>query len=271
MPRYGVIGDVHGSAEALEEVLRVFDRRAVDELICVGDLVGFNAAGNEVAARLARSQAACVAGNHDRIALGLLDFGRCWYLVEHALGRTRQTLRDATREYLASLPLVREHGEDMLLFHGALDDVERYTRSRQDVQHNDELVRAGHPRARVCFYGHTHKAMVHAVGPDGRAERVAKDGIVELSDDGTRRWFVNPGSVDAARRDDSLARMAIYDESRGTVELLDVPYDKVASEERARADGYRVSVSVKLCHEAEVLARRTAGGLLRVARSALGR
>jgi len=268
MSRYGIVGDVHGSAEALEAVLRELDRASIDALLSVGDVVGFNAAGNEVAQRLADAGAIGVAGNHDRIALGALGTKRCWYQVEHALERTKRALHDTTREYLADLPLTHVHAGDLLLFHGAIDDCERYTRNRREIARNQQMIRQAHPDVRLCFYGHTHTPSVHAADDRGNVTLLAQSGTVAIRPGG-RLLFVNPGSVDAARRDDARARFAIYDEEAGTVTLSAVTYDKDASERRARREGYRVSVATRLKYDANLAARSAAGRVFRRVRRVL--
>ena len=39
--RTALISDIHGNLEALEKVLEDIDRRGVDEIICLGDIVGY--------------------------------------------------------------------------------------------------------------------------------------------------------------------------------------------------------------------------------------
>ena len=43
MAIYGVLGDIHGNREALEAALAEFDRLRVESLVCVGDIIGYNA------------------------------------------------------------------------------------------------------------------------------------------------------------------------------------------------------------------------------------
>ena len=55
-------------------------------------------------------------------------------------------------------------------------------------------------------------------------------------------YFVNPGSVDAARkRGHKLAECAILDTDASTLELLRLPYDAAAAEAKAAAFGYRIA------------------------------
>ena len=54
MALYGVLGDIHGNREALEAVLRALDARGVAQLLCVGDIVGYNADPDECVAHAAQ-------------------------------------------------------------------------------------------------------------------------------------------------------------------------------------------------------------------------
>ena len=54
-------------------------------------------------------------------------------------------------------------------------------------------------------------------------------------------YFVNPGSVDAARkREHKLAECAVFDSTAWTIEFLRVKYDATAAELKAAMFGYRM-------------------------------
>ena len=44
---YGILGDIHGNREALEATLERIDAIGVDRLLCVGDVIGYNADPDE--------------------------------------------------------------------------------------------------------------------------------------------------------------------------------------------------------------------------------
>jgi predicted phosphodiesterase len=71
MAVYGVIADVHGNREALRVALEYLEAEAVDRLVCLGDIVGYNADANECVNMVMRRHVECIAGNHDLIAIGL--------------------------------------------------------------------------------------------------------------------------------------------------------------------------------------------------------
>ena len=106
MARYGVLGDIHGNREALEAVLRELDARGVRQLLCVGDIVGYNADPDECVALVRSRRVATIAGNHDLISQRRLDFSRCSNIAEYALRRTRRTLGKEATAWLAGLPRI---------------------------------------------------------------------------------------------------------------------------------------------------------------------
>ncbi len=77
MALYGVLGDIHGNKEALAAVLEALHGRGVEQLLCVGDVVGYNADPDECALLLRAAGALSIAGNHDLIGTGRLGFERC--------------------------------------------------------------------------------------------------------------------------------------------------------------------------------------------------
>src|SRR5947209_12297820 len=77
--RLGLIADVHEAADLLREALEVFHRRAVDEVLFLGDLCCRNERLGESARLLTEAGVAGVWGNH--------DFGLCRDVDEAVRGR----------------------------------------------------------------------------------------------------------------------------------------------------------------------------------------
>ncbi len=238
MARYGVVGDVHGNKEALLAVLGLLDRCCVRKLLCVGDIVGFNADSDACIAILRERGVESVAGNHDLISIGQLGTDRCSDKAAYALKRTRVELTPAGAEFLGALPRTKVLDGRFVLMHAGVHDVEQYLRTRAQVSENAALLEAACPGARVCFFGHTHEQRVFAVGRGSVAE-IAAEGLVRLRPGPI--YFINPGSVDAARKADAkLAECAVFDSTAATVQFYRVPYDHEAAEAKARARGYRI-------------------------------
>ena len=238
MALHGVLGDIHGNREALAAVLAFCNRRGVARVLCVGDIVGYNADADACAALLRARGALAVAGNHDLISLGRLDFARCSQPAEHALRRTRKRLARHTADYLGALPPRRLVAEHILLVHGSVADVERRLATPAEALEDAALLRADFPGVRVCFYGHLHAQKAFEI--DGGAARELP-AAAELRLRPDRLHYVNPGSVDAARkRAPRLAECALFDDATQTLEFHRLAYDHDAAEAKAAAAGYRI-------------------------------
>ena len=68
--KIGVIGDIHGNLEALTAVIGALDAEHVDDIVCVGDVVGYGANPAECIRMVRGRASAVVAGNHDFGAVG---------------------------------------------------------------------------------------------------------------------------------------------------------------------------------------------------------
>jgi predicted phosphodiesterase len=241
MALYGVLGDIHGNLEALRAVLEAFDARGVDRILCVGDVVGYNADSDGCAELLRARQALTIAGNHDLIATGRLGFERCSNKARYSLSRTRKTLAPDTAAWLRTLPANRLVEDSIALVHGGVRDVQLYMTTRDHIRANAGLLQADFPGARVCFFGHSHAQKVY----DATGEELPLGAPLEPD----RVHFINAGSVDAQRkRGDRLAECALFDSGAWSVRFLRLPYDSASTESKAALGGYRIPPFVDLLY-----------------------
>jgi len=238
MAVYGVIADIHGNREALAAALEVLGRRGVERLACLGDIVGYNADPDECVEAVRARCAAIIAGNHDLIGIGRLDFSRCSNKAAYSLKRTRRTLASPSAEFLATLPATHVLEGSVVLVHGGVRDVQQYMTTPAHIRQNAQLLRADFPGARVCFFGHSHEQKVYEVDGDHVRELPAEEKVFL---DRRLLYFINPGSVDASRkRTRKLAECAVLDTGAWTIEFLRTPYDCAATEAKAAVFGYRI-------------------------------
>jgi predicted phosphodiesterase len=241
MALYGVLGDIHGNKEALGAALALLQARGAEQLLCVGDVVGYNADSDECALLLRACGALSIAGNHDLIGTGRLGFERCSNKARYSLERTRRTLAPRTAEWLRAQPPTRLIEGAIALVHGGVRDVQLYMRTPQHIRANAALLREDMPTARVCFFGHSHVQKLYEVAGEGVSEMEIADGGIALKRNDPFLYFVNPGSVDAQRkREHKLAECALFDSAAWRIEFLQVPYDAAATETKAAAGGYRI-------------------------------
>jgi predicted phosphodiesterase len=226
--RYGVIADVHANLHALDASLAFLSAQGVDGYLCAGDLVGYGAFPNESVRRVLDLGGACVAGNHDLIALGRLSDERCIPLARASLRWTREVLDDDVRALLAALPATARV-DGLLLCHGWLDDPQPYVVGEQDAM---ARLRDLDPAA-IVIAGHTHRPT--AVGARTGTLRRDAAGTVRLPRE--EPVLLNPGAIGQSRTADPRARVMVLDTGAGTAAFHAVPYDVPGCREALRERG----------------------------------
>jgi predicted phosphodiesterase len=252
MATYGIISDVHGNLEALGAVLGALEARGVDRIIALGDLVGYNGESNECVEVIRARGIESVAGNHDLIALGRLGTERCAMRPAFTLRRTRRDLTPASRRFLSTLPPGRVYDDGFTLIHGTVDDPCVYLTTPALVAENAR--RLGERSSRLCFFGHTHQpAFWESDGHTARRRPVEGGDSLTVGESLT---LINPGSVDASRREEKVAQFAVFDSERRRADFLTVSYDHHHVECSARAKGYRMTRTDEIIHGGWRQARR---------------
>lgn len=230
--RYAILGDIHANLTALEAVLAEAQRLGVDQIVSVGDVVGYGAAAREVLDILRERNIPAVKGNHDAAVVGELDTTYFNPLAKEAVEWTRGQLTERDLEYLAGLPLLW-HSDDCAVGHGTYAAPERfdYIQSTEDADPSlDELDR------KVCFVGHTHVPVtILRLEEDPTRTFYTMDLCVDLV--GAQKAMINVGSVGQPRDEDKRAALGVYDSERGRYELHRVEYDIEREAMRIRGAG----------------------------------
>ena len=99
-----VLSDIHGNRQAFEAVLGDVDGAKVDEIWCLGDLVGYGA-DPDACVELAFDRCDVVlAGNHDLAVTGALSLEEFSPGAATAARWTRETIAERNLEALRPLP-----------------------------------------------------------------------------------------------------------------------------------------------------------------------
>lgn len=225
--RYAILSDIHSNLEALRAVLDRAASLRPDAILCLGDIVGYNADPNECVDIVRREGMRAVMGNHDSRAAGLEEPDDFNALAERAVLWTRQQLTAENRSFLRSLP--RQLAvDDFVIFHGSLHDTDRYIMTKRDVADNFRDLQALPGPPRLGFFGHTHVKLALALR--GGAVALQYDELIRLEPDG--RHLVNPGSVGQPRDGDPRAAFCLYDTAQQAITFFRVAYDIGACQEK---------------------------------------
>jgi diadenosine tetraphosphatase ApaH/serine/threonine PP2A family protein phosphatase len=214
--RYGVIGDIHGNLQALEAVLADLTGAGVDQVLCVGDVVGYGA-DPEACLRLVEERcAAVVGGNHDCAVGGQSPLDLFNPYARRALEWTTEQLSTASRETLAQFPLTAQMN-GFALVHSSFFAPERFDYIFAPSQARVCFLRQEAP---LAFFGHTHIPIAFF-----HTDPVTFSQEAELTIDPQIKTLVNVGSVGQPRDEDARACSVLYDSDRRTVSIRRVTYD----------------------------------------------
>ena len=232
-----IISDVHGNIQALDAVLEDVVRQRVDDVYCLGDIVGYAAGPGECVRRVRDLGIPCVMGNHDEAVVGKYDN------PELLLNSLKPEPRIATewtvtklseREigFLRNLPYKRDLGNLVMTHSNIINpgDFKVYVRYKSEqVQGNLEALKEG----QKLFIGHTHKPWAVVVDGGVRYEENPE----EVYLDSCIKAIFNVGSVGWPRTDDRKACYVVFDGARGRIVFRRVEYDVEAAAEAIRASG----------------------------------
>lgn len=202
----GLIADIHGNIEALQAVIEDMVERKVDEIYCLGDIVGYGASPNECCDTIKRMDIHCVMGDHDyAAATGEL---LTWFQpdAQKVLKWTSGVLDRKNKLFLSVLPrklTLDVEGVRLGLVHGSpWDELFEYVRPTVKESVLKKFLKE--MDCQVLALGHTHVPFAK-----------------ELNE-----WLVvNPGSVGQPRDGIAWASYAIIDPFGLNVKIIRKKYD----------------------------------------------
>lgn len=222
--RYAILADIHGNLAAFEAVLDDIEGRGgVDEVWCLGDVIGYGPEPRECIALLRHYKHLCVAGNHDWAAIGKVDVSDFNPDAAAACLWTGGQLTEDDATYVGSLPLVLTRG-DFTIVHGS----PREPTWEYVVSVSSALANFGVFTTRYCLVGHSHVPVVFELVEE---TCLARELPAEL-ELGENRLIINPGGVGQPRDGDPRAAYAVYDEDHGVLYHYRVPYDIEATQRK---------------------------------------
>jgi len=211
-----VISDIHSNLEGLLAVLAEIDARGIEAVVCLGDLVGYNADPDSCVSAVTSRCAQVVRGNHDKAVAGFLHVE--WFnpAARAAALWTRTAVRPETLETVRNLregPWALVDDESVLLCHGTPYDEDVYLMDAGSIAESFDILDSEHPDVRFCFHGHTHVPLVVTRRrANARPQVIQRQETVELEPGAV--YLINPGSVGQPRDGIALASFGILDTGR---------------------------------------------------------
>lgn len=252
--RFGIISDIHGNLVALKAVMHGLERAGYDQLICLGDVVGY---GPDPAACLdfvREHDAIMVRGNHEE-ALCQPAVARCFndnarIAIEWTRNRMISERPELLREVSRFSGMAYIGNRIMCVHDTPSPSGTTYLTNGHAAAHAFSGVDAS-----ICLVGHTHVPICFRAprNSDGRlgvhasqVETMSPDGESTIELDAQSRWIINPGSVGQPRDGDVRASAAVLDLGKASLSWLRMEYDIAEAQHRAEAVGLPSSSALRL-------------------------
>jgi diadenosine tetraphosphatase ApaH/serine/threonine PP2A family protein phosphatase len=220
MKYYAILADIHSNLAAFQAVLKDMEGRGtMEEIWCLGDIVGYGPDPHECIELLKGYNHVCIAGNHDLAAIGKVDTAYFNSQAAAACQWTAGQLTTEDRSYLGNLPLTLESDEFTLAHGSPREPIWEYVISLSIARDNFEYFQTNY-----CLVGHSHVPVIFRYSDEGKcSSNTFQPGVGLIL--GKDRLIINPGGVGQPRDGDPRASYAIYESEGRTVKLYRVEYD----------------------------------------------
>jgi diadenosine tetraphosphatase ApaH/serine/threonine PP2A family protein phosphatase len=207
--RIAIISDIHSNLEALTAALHVIEGQTIDEILCLGDTVGYGANPNECVDLVRQRCRFVLKGNHEAAVGNIASTASFTENARTAALWTHNQLSENHLQFLRDLPLTVSY-EQLLFVHASPNDPAAW---EYILNEWDAALTLQSFSESICFVGHTHFPGIFST--DGRKRSIARD----------NRYLINVGSVGQPRDRNPQLSFGIFDSEKWTYKNIRAPYD----------------------------------------------
>jgi predicted phosphodiesterase len=221
--KYAIIADIHGNLDAFQVVLEDIRAQKANHIVCLGDVVGYNAQPKECLDLVRQMNIPCVKGNHDEYCSTENHLDGFNPHAAEAVHWTREQLTEDDKKWLRELKYSRM-AANFTMVHATLDAPERWGYVF------DKLAAAAsfpYQNTQMCFFGHTHVPVAFMRDTQVRGGTYSKFKV-----DPAKKYFINVGAVGQPRDNNPKAAYVIYDMDAQTIELRRLEYDIASAQKK---------------------------------------
>jgi len=237
--KYAIIADIHGNLDAFQVVLEDIRAQKATHIVCLGDVVGYNAQPKECLDIVRQMNIPCVKGNHDEYCSTDNHLDGFNPHAAEAVHWTREQLSEDDKKWLRELKYSRM-AANFTMVHATLDAPERWGYVF------DKLAAAAsfpYQNTQMCFFGHTHVPVAFMRDTAVRGGTYSKFKI-----DPSKKYFINVGAVGQPRDNNPKSAYVIYDTAANTIELRRLDYDIAAAQKRILDAGLPERLAERLAY-----------------------
>ncbi|MFV2066719.1 MAG: metallophosphoesterase [Pirellulales bacterium] len=225
--RRALVSDIHANLEGLQAVMDDIRGQSVDQIFCLGDIVGYGPNPCECIDLVMQCDNA-ILGNHDQGALfdpeGFNSGAeRAIFWTRDQLENPRGNPADNARrwDFLGELPRTLRN-DGFLFVHGSARNLLNEYVFPEDVYHPKKMEKIFSLIEGCCFQGHTHVPGIFT--ESGRF--LSPDDIHDEYTLGEEKVMINVGSVGQPRDGDNRSCYVIQDGGKIIFRRVEYPFDK---------------------------------------------
>jgi predicted phosphodiesterase len=239
--RFGIISDVHANWQAMQTALARLDREGVDQIVCLGDVVGYGADPRPCVEEIMSRKICTIRGNHERYVVGEIEESLKPDTAK-AIEYTREQLRNEHYVEIESWRNRLLHEGGFLMCHGSPRHKDEYVLTIDVVVASLRALQQEFPDTRVALHGHTHMTSLFAPGQVVKPIHKTQ----EIALDFAKVYLLNPGSVGQPRDRCPLASFLVLDFEKKTATYIREEYDVAGAQKRIREAGLAEKFAARL-------------------------
>ena len=184
--RIAIISDIHANLEALNKALSIIDEQRPDEIVCLGDVVGYGPDPNQCVDIIRERASVILMGNHDFAVTHTEATENFNPIAKEAVFWTREKITGDNLHFLSSLPYTSKR-DDILFVHSTPMEPENW---HYVFTWNDAMAQFDHFDESICFIGHSHVPQIFFNNTDVP---------ISFSLSRAARYLINVGSIGQPR------------------------------------------------------------------------
>ncbi|MBM4166054.1 MAG: metallophosphoesterase family protein [Ignavibacteria bacterium] len=235
--KLAIISDIHANLEALSKALHIIDSLAVDEIVCLGDMVDYGANPNECIELIRKHCSVVLLGNHDEAVENIQKaHSNFTELALKSTVWTNQKITDHNSIFLTHLPISCEQFGSKFVHSSPKDPAGwHYILSEYDAYENFRYFSTQH-----CFFGHSHYAEIFSNSEETlepiRIENQSACSISEFRLNHLHKYLINVGSIGQPRDHDWRLSFGVFDTEQLIYRNYRAEYDVYSAAQKIRRE-----------------------------------
>lgn len=236
--KVALISDIHSNLEALEAVLSDIRKLGIEEMVCLGDIVGYGADPAACLERIMALKCPVLKGNHDEAAAQSTPVEGYSEMAQAGMVYSRGQLNRDQKKWLETRPMkLKLHGASMV--HSSLFEPEEWHYVMDGLSAELHFL---NQKMQVCFHGHTHVPCIWEKTDEVSLRLSPRAVTLERGP----YYMINVGSVGQPRDKNNRACYAIWDPVEQNVLFRRISYDFEQTQKKIRRAGLPKRLATRL-------------------------